>query len=1174
MNLSPPLERTISQQSHTSARSRNTSRRPAAKKQQPPSSSASSVIGGEDSKSLTSFPSFSPREEETCCFLNNNQQEEDSGNTPLPPPSSTIPSRKPSTSLSEIDQQPPRLEPEQIIPTLLTTPHTAGPLFEDSPPCRNRLPGALHHADDGHIERLIARQGGAVNLVRQIAEDLAARDAQIALLRRRADERERALRKIILECGLSNLDLETRLRVLLEEGRSQRRQGSGEELEDLIGDALEGDVRLDATIKGRVVKERGANTGQQQQKGTGRGWKEYLWGGTGTSKGDGKGETTAVKGGARQSMPEDWFKPPAEQQEEQAQQSSSRASSVSSAHAARKPSLASMALRLVAGGAAGNRDNEGRGRASSAAAAQAGGPLRGSSTSSAKTTASNRAVSVQAGGPKALMQMRRTTAGGSTRPMDIPARGQVPERWDTMGASPGKAAILRHQSYGPVEMDTILPPEAQPPTLTHIYNNFVGSEYLTDRFGFIYDQRRKKRQREAAQMAKQGKRGSRTEMLTNGRGGMSPVMAGDDDGANSGRWDVLSESGRPDTPCSGTTTEEQVRGGGGNEENAKPKRWQDYLKIATFPTELLSHTPLISAQGFEVLEGGEVPPPKSPGHSPSIMSEERGFLPSATTTTVSIAPMMEEHQEPVVSSVSSSSVSAPAGVEEEDGGTPPGSTTPAKEDAEPVRLLLENLNRLHDSLQRERTVRWNEFLRKVRAERKRDGEAAAAAAAAAAEARFQRATAIMPETRLGDGELIGVASLGVQGKVGRAKATEFRSLLLGGIPVAMRAKIWSECSGAKALRIPGYYEDLVSRPGEEDDPQVVAQIKADITRTLTDNIFFRKGPGVGKLHEVLLAYSRRNPDVGYCQGMNLVVANLLLITPSSEDAFWILVATVEQILPSGYFDHSLLASRADQVVLRQYVSEVLPKLSAHFDDLGIDLETMTFQWFLSIFTDCLSAEALFRVWDVVLCTPHDGGAFLFQVALALLKLNEGQLLGCGSPAGVYTYINHQMTNHAISIDGLVQASEGLRRLVKKEDIEARRERAIELEREQVRLREERLAERRRVQQQDKVNGKGGNNSRPRALKKESSLLVLGGSGGGGGRNKAGAVPAVVSGEMASGATTPSGMGSLSRVGSACPSPMFGPERGGLGSRSVSGSDGLLSVEGLMGISNGGGGGGG
>lgn len=229
----------------------------------------------------------------------------------------------------------------------------------------------------------------------------------------------------------------------------------------------------------------------------------------------------------------------------------------------------------------------------------------------------------------------------------------------------------------------------------------------------------------------------------------------------------------------------------------------------------------------------------------------------------------------------------------------------------------------------------------------------------------------------------------------------------------------------------------------------------DITRTLTDNIFFRKGPGVAKLKEVLLAYSRHNPSVGYCQGMNLIAACLLLIMPTAEDAFWVLVCMIENILPQGYYDHCLLTSRADQVVLRQYVAELLPKLSHHLDSFGVELEALTFQWFLSVFTDCLSAEALFRVWDVVLCVPDGGGAtFLFQVALALLKLNEKALVeGCTTPAEIYHYICHRMTNHAISIDGLIKASDSLRKVVKKEDVDKRRKAAVDREKELIRERE-------------------------------------------------------------------------------------------------------------------------
>ncbi|KAK3941789.1 TBC-domain-containing protein [Diplogelasinospora grovesii] len=1048
---SAPLERSVSQQSTTSIRSHRSGTVRPRKRLQSQQSSRASSLGPESDKSLTSFPSFSPespRHERS--FLGNRED--------------STPSRKSSDSEPTVlsQQQTRQREgegqlkqrPASIVDSLTTpSPPVAtvrSALFDDAPPLATKtIPGALHHADDEHIQRLIARHG-AVNLVRQIAEDLAQRDSQIASLRRRADERERTLRKIILECGLTNLDLETRLRAIEQEARNgqgrRKTAGSGEGLSDLMSDAMAEDVRSsgskyfsDETIRASSLSLPATTTDADKAPGTNttRGWKDYLWG-TGTTKSsrassihtNGDVSKTVIRAAPpterRPTLAEDLFNPPTEAE---SVRSSSRASSIHSgqeAAAARKASLASLALRLVAGGATVGREREPRRRANSG---QAGGSLRTPSSSSVNTTSSSRVVSAQGGGPKSLMAMRRATGGGTlTAPVSIAQRSQPQERWDTMGSSPANDGVSRQESLGPVEMDTILPPEDQPPTLRHIYNynnnnNYDGLEYLTDRFGFIYDQRRKKRQREAAQMARHVKRGSRgTEMLSNGRSGISPAVI--DDSANSAKWDVASD-GRPSTPSS---TEE-------SRDEAKPKRWQDYLKIATFPTELLSHTPSISVPAFDVVEGG-AELPKSPG---LVASGERGFIPPATTTTATAG----NETPPVIPDPEGEPSPSPSG-------------TIAKEDAEPVKLLLQNLSQLHDTLQREKTVRWNDFLRKVRAERRREGEAAAAAAAAAAETKYQRpSTVIQPEAKLGDGELIGVASLGIQGKVGRAKANEFKTLLLGGIPVAYRAKIWSECSGAKALRIPGYYEDLVSRPEDQDDPQIVAQIKADITRTLTDNIFFRKGPGVAKLHEVLLAYSRRNPEVGYCQGMNLVAANLLLMMPSAEDAFWILVSMVEHILPAGYFDHSLLASRADQQVLRQYVSEILPKLSQHFEDLSIDLETMTFQWFLSVFTDCLSAEALFRVWDVVLCLGNsgDGSTFLFQVALALLKLNEQQLLACESPAAVYTYINHQMTNHAISIDGLIQASEGLRRVVKREEVEQRREKAMQAERDQGRVRD-------------------------------------------------------------------------------------------------------------------------
>ncbi|KAM0358791.1 hypothetical protein ACHAO7_002746 [Fusarium culmorum] len=970
-----------------------------------PASSASSVAASD--KSLTSFPSFSPDERPDNGGFDFHDSPAD--DTPVPQPA------VPETGRSSIVD-------------LTGGSDVRSALFEEDHPVR-KVPGSLHNADDEHLERLISRHG-AVGLIRQIAEDLAQRDAQISNMRRRADERERALRKIIRECGLSNLDLETRLRTVEAElraaGKGLRREDTG--LSDLMSDAMQDTVGVTAygeTIaKSSTIRatSQSVNTPSENGKGTLKGWKDYLWG-SGTAKrasrtGSVNSEVnpaTVIRSHSsmdrRPTLQDDLFNPP----DSQPVRSPSRASSIQSGAASERKassSIASMALRLVAGGAISTREAESRGRAASNTSVK-GGSLRGVSTTSSRA-GQTRATSV-AGGPKALMAMRRATPGPSAQGS---GRSQEQDSWGSMRGSPPDNLSSRQESYGPVEMDAIRSPESQPPTLTHIYNNFPNSEYLTDRFGFIYDQRRKKRQREAAQVARHIRKGSRTtEMLANGRAGISPNVLDD---VPSPKGSISSE-GRPESLNS---IEDR------NAEEGKTKRWTDYLKIATFPTELLSHTPSIAIPSIEVMEGAQTPEPElhpTEPVKPAIVSTDSGLIPSASTTTA----VDSETSQP---SQSESSIAL------------------TKDDTEPVKLLLQQLSDVHDALQRDKTVRWNDFLRKVRAERKREGDAAIAAAKSAADARYEQPAMILPETRVADGEMIGVSGLGVKGKVGRAKWNEFKTLVLGGIPVAYRAKVWSECSGATALRVPGYYEDLVAQSGEDDDAVVVSQIQMDINRTLTDNIFFRKGPGVKKLNEVLLAYSRRNRDVGYCQGMNLITANLLLIMPSAEDAFWILTSIIENILPHGYYDHSLMASRADQQVLRQYVAQVLPKLSAHLDSLFIELEALTFQWFLSVFTDCLSAEALFRVWDVVLCT-NDGSTFLFQVALALLKLNEGNLLQCNTPAGIYTYISHQMTEHAISIDGLLQASEGLRKVVRREDVEQRREKAIQAEKDMMMARD-------------------------------------------------------------------------------------------------------------------------
>ncbi len=90
--------------------------------------------------------------------------------------------------------------------------------------------------------------------------------------------------------------------------------------------------------------------------------------------------------------------------------------------------------------------------------------------------------------------------------------------------------------------------------------------------------------------------------------------------------------------------------------------------------------------------------------------------------------------------------------------------------------------------------------------------------------------------------------------------------------------------------------------------------------------------------------------------MNLVTSTLLLVHADEEEAFWVLAALVERILPEDFFSPSLLPSRACPLVLSEYVQEHTSKLHAHLVELGVDLPAICFSWFLSLFTDCLPVE--------------------------------------------------------------------------------------------------------------------------------------------------------------------------------------------------------------------------
>ncbi|KDQ59101.1 hypothetical protein JAAARDRAFT_33831 [Jaapia argillacea MUCL 33604] len=357
-------------------------------------------------------------------------------------------------------------------------------------------------------------------------------------------------------------------------------------------------------------------------------------------------------------------------------------------------------------------------------------------------------------------------------------------------------------------------------------------------------------------------------------------------------------------------------------------------------------------------------------------------------------------------------------------------TTPRHVCTNTIRRLLAQLTEIHDQRQKTQRTEWDAFVKqrsKAKSSKVVSGIVASGGGAAAV---LGLGTAVEQDELSHTEGLIGFAQLGLSSS--RDERKEFDRLVRNGIPLVYRSKVWFECSGALEMKEPGLFGDLLAEFDSEGS--VSKEIEKDVGRTMPLNIFFGgDGAGVNKLRRVLRAYSRRNPSVGYCQGMNLVTSTLLLAHADEEEAFWVLAAIIERILPDEFFSPSLLPSRACPLVLMDYVQEFTPKLHNHLTHLGIDLPAICFSWFLSLFTDCLPVETLFRVWDVFLV---DGPDVLFRIALGILRSNEQELLYCESIPAVYVALE-SLPTRMWQPDKLLQLEADLRPVVTHVDIQRR-----------------------------------------------------------------------------------------------------------------------------------------
>ncbi|KAK0082083.1 hypothetical protein PV325_011101 [Microctonus aethiopoides] len=221
------------------------------------------------------------------------------------------------------------------------------------------------------------------------------------------------------------------------------------------------------------------------------------------------------------------------------------------------------------------------------------------------------------------------------------------------------------------------------------------------------------------------------------------------------------------------------------------------------------------------------------------------------------------------------------------------------------------------------------------------------------------------------------------------RTVETAKLVIQGIPLTLRGEVWLTFSGAlnEMAMNPGLYKYLVDQSLGKMC-QANEEIERDLHRSLPEHPAFQSDTGISALRRVLSAYAWRNPQIGYCQAMN-IVASVLLIYCSEESAFWQLCNVCESLLPD-YYDRRVVGALVDQGLLEELAAEHLPTLHAKLQELGL-IRVISLSWFLTIFLSVMPTSSAVNIMD---CFFYDGAKVIFQIALTVLEWNQDKLLNC------------------------------------------------------------------------------------------------------------------------------------------------------------------------------------
>ena len=169
---------------------------------------------------------------------------------------------------------------------------------------------------------------------------------------------------------------------------------------------------------------------------------------------------------------------------------------------------------------------------------------------------------------------------------------------------------------------------------------------------------------------------------------------------------------------------------------------------------------------------------------------------------------------------------------------------------------------------------------------------------------------------------------------------------------------------------------------------VCDEISRDINRTFYTTKFV-EGNGKKMLFNILKALAFIRPEIGYCQGMNFIAGALINLIDNEEKCFWIFLSFIDNFEMNFLYLKNMPDYSIRVYQLKFYIKEYFPDLAIHFKKNQINPDIFFSKWILTIFSNYLSFDILYNVWDVFIL---DKWKALFKFCLMILNSMKDKLI--------------------------------------------------------------------------------------------------------------------------------------------------------------------------------------